>query len=64
MTSLPHLTTRLEAGRYGSQGWLPLRWAEPDAPPRIFSLNCLPQRMEYQLENGFAVNRRARHENN
>jgi hypothetical protein len=34
------------------------------APPRIFSLNCLPQRMEYQRENGFVVNRRARHENN
>jgi hypothetical protein len=31
---------------------------------RIFSLNCLPQRMEYQRENGFAVNRRVRHENN
>jgi ureidoglycolate hydrolase len=24
MTSLPHQTTRLEAGQYGSQGWLPL----------------------------------------
>jgi hypothetical protein len=31
---------------------------------RIFSLNCLPQRMEYQPENGFAVNRKVRHENN
>jgi len=27
-------------------------------------LNCSPQRMEYQQENGFAVNRRVRHENN
>jgi hypothetical protein len=34
------------------------------ATARIFSLNCLPQRMEYQRENGFAVNRRVRHENN
>ena len=25
MTLLPHQTTRLEAGRYGSQGWLPLQ---------------------------------------
>jgi hypothetical protein len=33
-------------------------------PARIFSLNCLPQRMEYQHENGFIVNRRVRHENN
>ena len=31
---------------------------------RIFSLNCLPQRMEYQPENGFAVKRKVRHENN
>jgi hypothetical protein len=29
MTSLPHQITRLEAGRYGSQGWLPLRWQRP-----------------------------------
>jgi len=34
------------------------------AAARIFSLNCSPQRMEYQQENGFAVNRRVRHENN
>jgi hypothetical protein len=34
------------------------------ATAQIFSLNCLPQRMEYQRENGFAVNRRACHENN
>jgi hypothetical protein len=25
MTSLPQQTTRLETGRYGSQGWPPLR---------------------------------------
>ena len=31
---------------------------------RIFSLNCLPQRMEYLRENGFTVNRMVRHENN
>jgi len=34
------------------------------ATAQIFSLNCLPQRMEYQRENGFAVNRRTCHENN
>jgi hypothetical protein len=28
MASLPTQTTRLEAGRYGSQGWLPLRHIE------------------------------------
>jgi hypothetical protein len=42
--------------------------AVPDAPPiapaRIFSLKCLPHWMEYQRENGFALNRRVRHENN
>jgi hypothetical protein len=41
--------------------------AVPDAPPaataRIFSLNYLPQRVEHQRENGFAVNRKMRYEN-
>jgi len=32
LTSLPPQTPRLEAGRYGSQGWLPLRWECPVAP--------------------------------
>ena len=60
-------TTRLDAGRYGSQQRLPLRWQcrmRPRCDGAIFSLNCLPQRVEYQRENGFAVNRRVRHENN
>jgi len=33
MTSPSHQTTRLEAGRYGSQGWPPLLWQCPNAPP-------------------------------
>jgi hypothetical protein len=52
--------------RIHSSAFPPLFCFPPGRPAaaRIIFLNCLPQRMEYQRENDFVVNRRMRHENN
>jgi hypothetical protein len=41
MTSLPRQTTRLEAGRYSSQGWLPLHFAMEAGPLFRYGMRCI-----------------------